>query len=221
MIFAPSNHVGVEVRQSKQPRQMLDLQARYGEAAYAIGRPDGPIAAMGLRGLNNVDWTVITTWEGEGLRSPTPRPYDLARADTYEVITVDRLDGLSATTIGPDLQAFPFVNVFQVAPGKREQMILYFNKTIETVRIQPGYIATNFMMSLDGLRAVNVGLYDTREEFMAIFRQLPVLRDFAGGAVSGILPTVFGFLPRLPRLKLYELIAAQSAPNEHIVDGDS
>ena len=34
-----------------------------------------------------------------------------------------------------------------------------------------------------------------------------------------ILPTVFGFLPRLPRLKLYELAAIQDARDDHSIGG--
>lgn len=126
---------------------------------------------------------------------------DSARRYTLEV--VDHIDGTETMLIDPASDTFHFINVFHVAPGRRDQMIDYFTHTIPAVQVQPGYIATNLLMNADGTRAVNIGQYDTREDFLAIFRQRMVITAFQEGPSYKVMPTIAGLFPRLPRLRLY------------------
>lgn len=126
---------------------------------------------------------------------------DSARRFTLEV--VDHIAGAETMLIDPASPMFHFINVFQVAPGRRDQMVDYFVHTIPAVRAQPGYIATNLLMNADGTRAVNIGQYDTREDFLAIFRQREVIAAFREGPSYKVMPTIAGLFPHLPRLRLY------------------
>jgi hypothetical protein len=127
------------------------------------------------------------------------------RPDLYTVEIVDRLSGEKQSVIEQGSPLFHFVNVFQVASGRRGAMIDYFAHTIPYVRKQPGYVATNLLVSLDGRLAVNIGQYRTRKHFLAIFRQPDVIASFALGYPKRIMAPVAGVIPRPPRLRLYDL----------------
>jgi hypothetical protein len=122
---------------------------------------------------------------------------------TYHTEVVDHRHGDPRSVVDREGGLFHFVNVFQVASGRRDQMIEYFEHTIPAVRVQPGYVSTNLIVNESGTRAVNIGQYERREDFLAIFRQVPVLRAFAAGPSYKVMPAVLGLLPRLPRLRLY------------------
>lgn len=122
---------------------------------------------------------------------------------TYRTEVVDRLDDLTASPVDATGEVFHFVNEFTVAPGRREQMIEYFLHTIPAVRVQPGYISTNLIVNETGTRAVNIGQYETREDFVAIFRQRSVIQAFAAGPSYKVMHQPLGFLPAIPRLRLY------------------
>ena len=60
-------------------------------------------------------------------------------------------------------------------------MIDHSTHTIPAAQVQPDYIATHLLMNADGTLAVNIGQYDTREDFLAIFRQCLVTAAFQEG----------------------------------------
>lgn len=156
-----------------------------------------------LRGLGGKDVASIavlsapTASAGTDGHEPPP--------DLYTVEIVDRLTGEKSSVIQENSPLFHFVNVFRVAPGKRDAMIRYLAHTIPYVRRQPGYVSTNLIVSLDGRLAVNVGQYETRRHFLAIFRQPEIIGAFARGFPQRLSPAMLAFLPRPPRLRLYEL----------------
>lgn len=162
-----------------------------------------------LRGLGGKDVASIAV-----LSTPVPsEPGDQTAPppDLHTVEIVDRLTGERTSLIEENSRLFHFMNVFQVAPGKRDAMIKYFAHTIPYVRRQPGYVSTNLIVSLDGRQAVNVGQYETRRDFLAIFRQPDVIGAFARGFPQRLSPPLLGLLPRAPRLRLYELTGVWAA----------
>lgn len=76
----------------------------------------------------------------------------------------------------------------------------YFQRLIPIVRVQPGYVSANLLMSLDGRHAVNIGQFQTRQDFQAIFRKPRVAAGFAQGILRSIVPGP-------PRLRQYDLVA--------------
>lgn len=133
----------------------------------------------------------------------TGEPSSLDASSRWRTEIVDHRDGSAYSVVNREDGLFHFINVFHIAPGRREQMIEYFAHTIPAVRVQPGYVSTNLVVNDSGTRAANVGQYERREDFVAIFRQPAVLRAFAAGTTYKVMPTVLGVLPRLPRLRLY------------------
>ncbi|SFT24369.1 antibiotic biosynthesis monooxygenase [Paenibacillus sp. BC26] len=98
-----------------------------------------------------------------------------------------------------------FLNIVQLAPGKREVMIRNFERTMPYVRKQPGYISTNLLVSRDNRLAIHVGQFESRRHFQAIFRKQEVLRAFGRGLAPGMMATICGVLPKPPSLHLFEL----------------
>lgn len=196
--------MGVQIFTVSEDRQTSEMDKAFTVAKAAARTPNGPRKAAVLRGLNGKDYSLVTLWPESGRDAAL---HALAARDLYTVQIIDRLDGEIFSNLDERAPIFNFVNVFQVAPGKGAEMSSYFAGTIEVVRIQPGYISTNFMMSLDGSQAINIGQYATKEEFLAIFRQPSVVWEFAKGAFSGIVPYRAKVIPVLPRLRLYELCA--------------
>ncbi|MEV6639435.1 hypothetical protein [Amycolatopsis sp. NPDC051371] len=122
---------------------------------------------------------------------------------TYRTEIVDHIDDRDTSTVDDAEGLFHFINVFSVAPGRSEHMIEYFTHTIPAVRVQPGYVSTNLIVNTSGTRAVNIGQYRTRKEFIAIFRQKSVLRAFSAGPSYKVMRRALGVLPAIPRLRLY------------------
>ncbi len=204
--------VTVEVRQSRRHHQDAlverSLQALRGATERGL-----VTAAAVLRGSRGKDVAVLTR---PATPEPGAGPAVIPDNTLHTVETVDHITGRGFSVIERDSELFHFVNVFKVAPGKRNRMIEYFGHTIPYVRQQPGYVATNLLVSLDGRQAINVGQYESRADFLAIFRQPEVIGAFARGFPKRIMRPIFGWIPEPPRLRLYDLVdvmAAQKQPS--------
>jgi heme-degrading monooxygenase HmoA len=121
----------------------------------------------------------------------------------FTLQVVDTADGGDSMVIDPRQGLFHFINVFTIAPDRQDQIVDYFRHTIPAVRKQPGYVATNLLVNAAGTHAVNLGQYERREDFVAIFRQSEVIRAFSQANSFRVLPRIAHLLPVLPRLRLY------------------
>jgi hypothetical protein len=190
--------VRIDVFQVTQPHQQAGLIAAMVDRVHRDLRDNLINSGAVLRGHGGKDVATIAA-------TTTPTAPAGGRPDLYTVEIVDRLSGERYSPIEQGSPLFHFVNVFQIAPGRRDAMVDYFAHTIPYVRKQPGYVATNLLVSLDGSQAVNIGQYHTRTQFLAIFRQPDVLASFARGYAKRIMAPVAGVIPRPPRLRLYDL----------------
>lgn len=84
--------------------------------------------------------------------------------------------------------------------GKRDEFARYFQRLIPLVRVLLGFISTNLLVSLDGRHAANIGQFQTRQYFQAIFRKPRVSMGFGLGVLRRI-------VPEPPRLYQYNLVA--------------
>jgi hypothetical protein len=75
----------------------------------------------------------------------------------------------------------------------------FFEHTIRIVRVQPGYVSTNLLVSLDDRHAANIGQFKTRQDFLAMTRRPRVLMAFAQQFRRQI-------VRRPPRLRQYDLV---------------
>jgi hypothetical protein len=50
------------------------------------------------------------------------------------------------------------------------------------------YVSANLLISLDGCHAANIGQFQTRQDFQAIFRKPRVTMGFAQGILRCIVP---------------------------------
>jgi hypothetical protein len=91
-------------------------------------------------------------------------------------------------------------NVFRLMPSKRDDFVHYFQRLTHIVRAQPGYVSANLLISLDGRHAANIGQFQTRQDFQAIFRNPRVMMGFAQGVLRRIVPGP-------PRLRQDDLVA--------------
>jgi hypothetical protein len=199
--------VRIDVFQVARPHQQPALVAAMADRVRRdLG--DGLInSGAVLRGHGGKDVATVAV-------TTTPALSAGRRPDLYTVEIVDRLSGEKQSIIEQGSPLFHFVNVFQIAPGRRDAMVDYFAHTIPYVRKQPGYVATNLLVSLDGRQAVNIGQYHLREHFLAIFRQPDVLASFARGYPKRIMAPIAGVIPRPPRLRLYDLaLVADGQPS--------
>jgi quinol monooxygenase YgiN len=134
--------------------------------------------------------------------------YDLAEPtllkppeqDLYQIALVDHITGQQASRLAMEDGLFHFINVFRLTPSKRDDFLHYFQRLTRIVRVQPGYVSANLLISLDARHAVNIGQFTTRQDFQAIFRKPRVITGFTQGVLRRI-------VPRPPRLRQYDLVA--------------
>lgn len=88
-----------------------------------------------------------------------------------------------------------------LTPSKRDDFVKYFQHLIPIVGVQPGCVSANLLIGLDGYHAVNIGQFQTPQDFQAIFRKPHIIMGFAQGVLRRIVPGP-------PRLRQYDLVAA-------------
>lgn len=205
--------------------------------AVAIPAP-GFVGAALLRGLSGRDVLLYTQWRGpeslweavagEGLRAALddaseaaldPRPLTgFTASDVYRVVLVDRADGADRTVLSLDDDLFPFLNVYQVAPGRAEDYQAFFTASAPVTRRQPGYVAAHLHRSTDGRQFANFGLYRSRRDYLAIFRRPSVLASWLPFFTRGLAARAGG-LPQRPRIRTYELVTVEAAADAPPVGG--
>lgn len=136
-----------------------------------------------------------------------------AAPNRYTVEISDHRSDQGYTVIEQGSKLSHFVNIFQFAPEKREELIAHFEHTLPYMRKQPGYVSTSLLLSVDQPLAVNIGQFNTSRHFRASLCKREVLGSFAKGYPLGIMAKVLGVLPKPPQLHLCELA--------HVVGGSA
>ncbi len=127
---------------------------------------------------------------------------DVSLRDRYSVELVDHVNDQDRSIIERGSSVLTYMNVFTVTPGKRKQVADYFARTVSHLREQPGYVSANVIVSSDGTRAVNIGQFETRGDYLATFRRPKVVAALAG--LPGCMRICSGAVSRPPRMRLCE-----------------
>lgn len=201
LTLAPGNVVtGLSVFQVDQPHQSTLVQAAEATARHA--RTDaGMLGCAIFRAIGKGDVAVLTQWLNQSSHDQAePTLLKPPKQDVYQIVQVDHITGQKASRLALSDGLFHFINVFRLTPSKRDDFVHYFERLTRLVRAQPGYVSANLFMSLDGYHAVNIGQFQTRQDFQAIFRKPRVTMGFAQGILRRIVPGP-------PRLRQYDLVA--------------
>jgi hypothetical protein len=191
---------GLSIFQIDQPHQqtlahLAVVTARDG------GSEEGIRSSVIFRGIGGNDVAIFTQWMNRGAYDQAPQTLmKPLEQDLYQIALVDHITGQGTSHLAIEDGLFHFINVFPLAPGKRDDLIDFFEHTIRIVRVQPGYVSTNLLVSLDDRHAANIGQFKTRQDFLAMVRRPRVLMAFAQGLRRQI-------VRRPPRLRQYELLA--------------
>jgi heme-degrading monooxygenase HmoA len=145
---------------------------------------------------------VLTQWRDQHSYEETePTLLKPSQQDLYRVVLVDCISEHPASRLALSDGLFHFINVFRLTPGKRDAFVRYFERLTQLVRVQPGFVSANLLISLDGCHAANIGQFQTRQDFrQAIFRTPRVTMGFAQGMLRRL-------IPEPPRLRQYDLVA--------------
>lgn len=190
---------GLSVFQIDRPHQQALVNSAVAQAREG-GQEKGIRSSAIFRGVHGTDVAVLTQWHSR--RAYEQAPQTLLKPpeqDLYQVALVDHITGQAASRIDIEERLFHFINVFPLAAGKHEDLLDFFERTIRIVRVQPGYVSTNLLVSLDARHAVNIGQFKTRRDFLAMARRPHVLMAFAQGLRRRI-------VRRPPRLRVYDLL---------------
>ena len=201
LTLAPGNVLmGLSVFQVDQPHQTTLVQTAEVTARHA--RTDAGMQGSAIfRAIGKGDVAVFTQWLNQSSYDQTePTLLKPPKQDLYQIVLVDHITGQKASRLALEDGLFHFINVFRLTPGKRDDFVHYFQRLTHLVRMQPGYVSANLLMSLDGCHAANIGQFQTRQDFQAIFRKPRVTMGFAQGILRRI-------IPRPPRLRQYDLVA--------------
>jgi heme-degrading monooxygenase HmoA len=202
LILAPGNGLmGLSVYQIDQPHQATLV--RTAEATARHARTDAGMQGCAIfRAIGKGDVAVFTQWlDQHSYEQTEPTLLTPPKPDVYQIVLVDHISGHSASRLALSDGLFHFINVFRLAPSKRDDFVHYFERLTRLVRVQPGYVSANLLISLDGCHAANIGQFQTRQDFLqAIFRTPRVTMGFAQGILLRIVPGP-------PRLRQYDLIA--------------
>jgi quinol monooxygenase YgiN len=195
--------MGLSVFQIDQPHQDTLVQL-----AGATARQRGAVAGIQgsaiFRAIGKGDVAVLTQWLSQSAYDQAePTLLKPPKPDLYRVVLVYHITGQAASRIAMEDGLFHFINVFRLTPGKREDFVQYFQHLIPIVGVQPGCVSANLLISLDERHAVNIGQFQTRQDFQAIFRKPRVVLGFAQGVLRRIVPGP-------PRLRQYDLVAVSS-----------
>ncbi len=210
LTLTPSNMLtGLSVFQIDQPHQQtlaygaLATAREAGEAGEA-GSKEGLRSNAIFRGTGGRDVAIFTQWMSREAYEQAPQTLmKPPEPDLYQLALVDHITVQGASHLTIEDELFHFINVFALAPGKRDDLIDFFKHTIRIVRMQPGYMSTNLLVSLDNRHAANLGQFRTRQDFLAMTRRPRVLMAFAQGLRRQI-------VRRSPRLRQYDLLDVSS-----------
>jgi heme-degrading monooxygenase HmoA len=191
---------GLSVFQIDQPHQQTLAHGAIATAREG-GSEEGIRSSVIFRGTGGSDVAIFTQWMNRGAYDQAPQTLmKPLEQDLYQIVLVDHITGQGASHLAIEDGLFHFINVFTLAPGKRDDLIDFFEHTIRIVRVQPGYVSTNLLVSLDDRHAANIGQFKTRQDFLAMTRRPRVLMAFAQGLRRQI-------VRRPPRLRQYDLLA--------------
>jgi heme-degrading monooxygenase HmoA len=200
--LAPGNGLmGLSVYQIDQPHQATLIQTAEATARHA--RTDAGMQGCAIfRAKGSGDVAVFTQWLNQRSYEQTePTLLKPPKQDVYQIVLVDHITGQKASRLALSDGLFHFINVFRLTPSKRDDFVHYFERLTRLVRVQPGYVSANLLISLDGYHAANIGQFQTRQDFLqAIFRTPRVTMGFAQGILRRIVPGP-------PRLRQYDLVA--------------
>jgi heme-degrading monooxygenase HmoA len=203
--------VGLSVYQIDQAHQATLIQTAEATARHAERDASMQGCAV-FRAIGKGDVAVFTQWLNQRAYEQTePTLLKPPQPDLYQIALVDHITGQAASCLAMEDGLFHFINVFRLTPSKRDDFVHYFQRLIPIVRAQPGYVSANLLMSLDECHAVNIGQFQTRQDFQAIFRKPRVTMGFAQGILRRI-------VPEPPRLRQYDLVAVslcQASQVEH------
>ena len=192
--------VGLSVYQIDQPHQHTLVQLA-GTTARQAGADAGIQGSAIFRAIGKGDVAVFTQWLSQhAYDQAEPTLLKPPKPDLYQIAWVDHITGQKASRLAMEDGLFHFINVFRLTPSKRDDFVHYFQRLNPIVRVQPGYVSTNLLISLDERHAVNIGQFQTRQDFQAIFRKPRVSLSFALGVLRRIVPGP-------PRLRQYDLVA--------------
>ncbi len=200
LTLAPGNILtGLSVFQVDQPHQTTLVQTAEAIARHA--RTDAGMQGCAIfRAIGKGDVAVFTQWLNQSSYDQTePTLLKPPKQDLYQIVLVDHITGQKASRLALEDGLFHFINVFRLTPSKRDDFVQYFQRLTRLVRVQPGYVSANLLMSLDGYHAANIGQFQTRQDFQAIFRKPRVTMGFAQGVLRRIVPGP-------PRLRQYDLV---------------
>ena len=202
LTLAPGNGLtGLSVFQVDQPHQTTLVQTA--EATTRQARTDAGMQGCAIfRAIGKGDVAVFTQWLNLSSYDQTePTLLKPPKQDLYQIVLVDHITGQRASRLALSDGLFHFINVFRLTPSKRDDFVHYFEHLTRLVRVQPGYVSANLLISLDGCHAANIGQFQTRQNFrQAIFRTPRVTMGFAQGILRRI-------VPQPPRLRQYDLVA--------------
>ena len=199
LTLAPGNVLtGLSVFQIDQPHQTTLVQTAEATARHA--RTDAGMQGCAIfRAIGQGDVAVFTQWLNQSSYDQTePTLLKPPKQDLYQIVLVDHITGQKASRLALEDGLFHFINVFRLTPSKRDDFVHYFQRLTRLVRVQPGYVSANLLISLDGYHAVNIGQFQTRQDFQAIFRKPRIIMGFAQGVLRRIVPGA-------PRLRQYDL----------------
>jgi heme-degrading monooxygenase HmoA len=206
LALAPgSGLIGLSVFPVDQPNQAILVQTVQAAARHAKTETGMQGYAI-FRAIGKGDVAVVTQWLDQVAYEQTePTLLKPPKPDVYQIVLVDHVTGHPASRLALSDGLFHFINVFRLTPGKRDDFVRYFQHLTHLVRVQPGYVSANLLVSLDGYHAANLGQFQTRQQFLqAIFRTPRVTMGFAQGVLRRIVPGP-------PRLRQYDLVAVSSS----------
>ncbi len=192
--------VSLSVYQIDQSHQATLVQTAEATARHA--KTDAGMAGCAIfRAKGYGDVAVLTQWLNQGAYAQAePTLLKPPEQDLYQVFWNDHVTGHSTSRLTLEDRLFHFINVFRLTPSKRDEFVHYFQRLNPLVRVQPGYVSTNLLISLDGVHAVNVGQFQTQQDFQAMLRKPRVAMGFTQGVLRRIVPGP-------PRLRQYDLVA--------------
>lgn len=201
LTLAPGNRLtGLSVYQIDQPHQATLVQTAQATTRHA--KTDAGMHGCAIfRAIGKGDVAVLTQWMDQSAYDQAePTLLKPPEQDLYQIALVDHITGQKASRIAMEDGLFHFINVFRLTPSKRDDFMHSFQHLTHIVRVQPGYVSANLLISLDTRHAVNVGQFKTRQDFQAMLRKPRVAAGFAQGVLRRIVPGP-------PRLRQYDLVA--------------
>ena len=201
LTLAPGHGLmGLSVYQIDQPHQATLVQTA--EATVRHAKTDAGMQGCAIfRAIGKGDVAVLTQWlDQRSYEQTEPTLLKPPKQDVYQIVLVDHISGQQASRLALSDGLFHFINVFRLTQSRRDEFVHYFERLTSLVRVQPGYVSANLLISLDGCHAANIGQFQTRQNFLqAIFRTPRVTMGFAQGILRRIVPGP-------PRLRQYDLV---------------